>query len=256
MVLAIGVTCDRIEVDGGDDTKMASFEAFGYAAATAEKINSGGPGSCGYRHRTKMGFITYLRTKASTYFVCRKEAGDSISESPELLRPAQIDELHDAAHDTFDVIANVVLPHTIRFPTELSKLLVDSAVTLRVVAKLVGPEFSVGSRCGIVFWTPMPEASIDEYGETGFGKNKVGPARQGALQPITESLSPQRPAESHFRCGTRCTDPRHLFRLGERASALGGHKLEDPGFLLPACNPTRESRRRRSSRRGLQYLST
>ncbi len=70
-------------------------------------------------------------------------------------------------------IRHSVLPYPNDFPSCLAKGAVYETIALHVAVKLCDPKIAIRGRNCPVHGTPMPKASIHEYGDLSFPKYKI-----------------------------------------------------------------------------------
>jgi len=68
-----------------------------------------------------------------------------------------------------------VLPRPQDAPAGVCKRFVHGAVAGNVALELRTPVVGVGLRLSSVLWASVPEATVDEYGESRASKHDVGP---------------------------------------------------------------------------------
>jgi hypothetical protein len=83
----------------------------------------------------------------------------------------------------------LVLPYTNYGPSGIHKNLSRLYVALAVSPHLVGPERGIRFCDGVVFWTSVPVAAIDEHSESCAGEDQVGPAVETLQRPSVDSIA-------------------------------------------------------------------
>ena len=77
-----------------------------------------------------------------------------------------------------------VLPDADHPPAESEQEAVHLPIAGFVASNLRQPKLGVGLGLGRVFWTPMPETTVNKHGKALLGENKIRFARQlGATPP-------------------------------------------------------------------------
>ena len=134
-----------------------------------------------------------------------------------------------AEHHSGSVIGRSVLPDSNDLPPRSFEGARHPTVALLVSGELGRPVLSVGRRCGPVVRTAVPEAPIDEYGDTAAGEHDIHP--HAAAVPLDEVVLPkslasgvQPPPELHLRLRVDFAVPTH--HGGH--SCAGRHRIGEP----------------------------
>lgn len=98
---------------------------------------------------------------------------------------------HDPSDDPVRVLEHVVLPHPTDTPSKALELPGLADVSLHVGLKLLRPEIVAASRAYIVLRTTMPEAPVNEHGNTRAREDDVRPPDLGAgVESVAEAMLP------------------------------------------------------------------
>ena len=107
----------------------------------------------------------------------------------------------------------LVLPGPNDGPACLCKPLVGVAVTPPVALDFLGPPVAVVARPVAVPWTAVPEAAVDEHGDTQPWEHEVGasaePWQGRSVNEVAQTEGVHRPADRELRRGVALGNPRH-----------------------------------------------
>jgi len=125
------------------------------------------------------------------------------SARPDATAPLSLDDLGN-------VRRVLVLPRSDDGPTCLSQAVFRQAVPLDVGVELGSPPLGVRLGGDGVLWATVPEAAVDEDGDSGPREGDIGSARKGGdVYSVAEPPAMQLPAKSTLRLGSRRPQVRH-----------------------------------------------
>jgi hypothetical protein len=109
-----------------------------------------------------------------------------------------------------------MLPYPDDAPAEVFELESLAPVTVEVLSEFRVPELVPRSRPDVVLWAAMPEASIDEDGNSSLDEHKIWRAdRCSTVKPISVPALPQASTKQALRRRVAPANPRHLLRTTE-----------------------------------------